>query len=191
MLDLKPIVHAILEEYVLPKRGIHGLAHWARVLETGIRLAKITGANVEVVQLFSIFHDSQRVTESTDPSHGIRGAILASELRGKLYDLDEDDFDLLFVACVGHMENQSDDDPTVQTCWDADRLDFGRVGLKIAPSWLGATTLENPSIMNWAQKRSKARIIPNLIQRDWGIKTDRWTKAAKGNVGREYHRDEW
>ena len=191
MLDLEPIIHAILEEYVLPKRGIHGVAHWARVLETGVRLAKITGANEEIVRFFAIFHDSQRVTVATDPSHGIRGASLAAELRGKLYDLDEDDFDLLFVACVGHMDNQFDDDPTVQTCWDADRLDFGRVGHKIAPSWLGAATLENPTLRNWAHKRAKARIIPDLIQREWDIETDRWMKAAKGSAGRKYRRGDW
>ena len=37
MLDLKPIVDAILAEYTLPEHGIHGVAHWARVLETGVR----------------------------------------------------------------------------------------------------------------------------------------------------------
>ena len=131
MLDLKLVVHGILKEYVLPWGGIHGVAHWARVLETGVRLAEVTGANIEVIELFAIFHDSQRVTEETDPSHGIRGATLAAELRGELFDLNEDDFDLLFVACVGHMDHPTDDDPTVQTCWDADRLDLARVGARI------------------------------------------------------------
>ena len=40
MLELKPIVHAILTQYPLPQDGIHGIAHWARVLETGVRLSK-------------------------------------------------------------------------------------------------------------------------------------------------------
>jgi len=177
MLDLQPIVRAILEDYPLPKRGIHGVSHWARVLENGIRLAEITGANIEVVQLFSIFHDSQRVTESTDPSHGVRGAAFAADLRGKLYELDEDNFDLLFVACVGHMENKADDDPPGQTCWDADRLDFGRTGKKLASGWLSAVALANPVIMNWANQRAHARLIPELIQRDWGIRTDRWAQS--------------
>ena len=141
MLNLKPVVHAILREYALPQNGIHGVAHWARVLETGVRLAEVTGANIEVVQLFAVFHDSQRVTEKTDPSHGIRGAAFAAELRGKLFDLNDDDFDLLFVACAGHMDNPTDDDPTVQICWDADRLDLGRVGASIDPLWLGEATV--------------------------------------------------
>jgi uncharacterized protein len=182
MLDLKPVVQAILRDYVLPRNGIHGVAHWARVLETGVRLAEVTGASIEVVQLFAVLHDSQRVTEETDPSHGIRGASFAAELRGQLFDLSEDDFDLLFVACVGHMENPADDDPTVQTCWDADRLDLGRVGGRIDPSWLGATTLEHPTIMRWAHKRAASHAIPELIQRDWHIETAGWKKTVA--VGR-------
>ena len=83
MLSLKPIAHAILEDYVLPWNGTHGVAHWARVLENGLRLAQETGANVEVVQLFAVFHDSRRVNEGTDDGHGLRGADLAAELRSK------------------------------------------------------------------------------------------------------------
>jgi uncharacterized protein len=188
MLDLKPIVHAVLREYVLPQNGIHGVSHWARVLENGLRLVEVTRANIEVVQLFAVFHDSQRVTKETDPSHGIRGASLAAELRGKLFDLNDDDFDLLFVACVGHMDRPTDDDPTVQTCWDADRLDFGRVGARIDPLWLGEATVdEHPDIIKWADRRARAHIIPELIQRDWGIRTDRWQTILAVDGGRKVH----
>ena len=31
--------------------------------------------------------------------------------------------------------------------------------------------------MEWADRRAKAHTIPELIQRDWGIRTDRWKKA--------------
>ena len=102
MLDVKPVIHAILKEYPLPKFGIHGVAHWARVLENGLRLAEVTGATVEVVQLFAVFHDCRRVTEESDPTHGLRGAQFAAEMRGTLFDLSDDDFDLLFVACRPH-----------------------------------------------------------------------------------------
>jgi hypothetical protein len=51
MLHLKPLVHAILEDYALPIDGMHGVSHWARVLEIGLRLAEETGANIDVVQL--------------------------------------------------------------------------------------------------------------------------------------------
>src|SRR5262249_13184771 len=64
------ILHAILEDYALPWGGDHGVAHWARVLENGLRLAWETGANIEVVSLFAILHDSRRLNECSDPDHG-------------------------------------------------------------------------------------------------------------------------
>ena len=179
MLNLKPIVHAVLKECPLPSSGIHGVAHWARVLENGVRLAEMTGARIEVVRLFAIFHDCRRVTEEPDLVHGIPGAKFAAKLRGTLFDLNDDDFDLLFVACAGHIIHPVDDDPTVQTCWDADRLDLSRVGTRISPFWLGEATVEECShIMEWADRRAKARTVPELIRRDWGIRTDRWEEKA-------------
>jgi uncharacterized protein len=65
MLNLRPVVHAILEDYALPWHGTHGVGHWARVLENGLRLADATGAVVGVVHLFAVFHDSRRVNECT------------------------------------------------------------------------------------------------------------------------------
>ena len=35
------------------------------------------GANIEVVQLFSVFHDSYRTNEGIDDGHGERGGDLA------------------------------------------------------------------------------------------------------------------
>ncbi len=135
MLDLKPIVHAILDDYALPWDGTHGVAHWARVLENGLRLAQMTGANVEVVQLFAVFHDSRRVNEGTDDGHGQRGAELAARLRGR-FTLSDNDFDLLHFACAHHTDGLMDGDITIQTCWDADRLDLGRVGITPEPERL-------------------------------------------------------
>ena len=44
-IHLKRLLETILEEYALPWDGHHGIAHWARVLENGMRLAEVTGAN--------------------------------------------------------------------------------------------------------------------------------------------------
>ncbi|MGE3778174.1 MAG: hypothetical protein AB7F89_13385, partial [Pirellulaceae bacterium] len=65
--DLGRIVQAIIAEYELPLDGYHGVAHWARVLENGRRLCEQTGANVNIVSLFAVFHDSRRVSEGHDP----------------------------------------------------------------------------------------------------------------------------
>ena len=54
MLD-KKLINQIIEQYSMPLDGLHGIAHWARVLENGRRLAIQTKANMEVVELFAIF----------------------------------------------------------------------------------------------------------------------------------------
>ena len=133
MLDLKPLIHRILEDYSLPLFGTHGVGHWARVMENGLRLAKETGANVEVVQLFAIFHDSRRVYEGLDLGHGQRGAEFAQVLRDEWFAISDEEFDLLYEACAGHADGDIEADITIQTCWDADRLDLGRVGIDARP----------------------------------------------------------
>jgi uncharacterized protein len=96
------ILVAVLESYALPRDGDHGVAHWARVYENGLRLAGETGADVEVVRLFAVLHDSRRISETTDPDHGPRAAEFARTLRGRLFDLSDHQFNLLHRACVGH-----------------------------------------------------------------------------------------
>jgi hypothetical protein len=83
-MNLQPILAAILEDYALPPNGDHGVAHWARVLENGRRLAAVTGANLEIVSLSAVLHDSRRASEDEDPDHGVRGAEFAATLRGRL-----------------------------------------------------------------------------------------------------------
>ena len=124
MLNLKPIVHRILEDLRLPPTGTHGVGHWARVLENGLRLAERTVDKVQVVQLFAVFHDSRRINEGVDPGHGKHGAEQAALLRGDLFDLADDDFALLYDACVWHTDGLTEGHLTIQTCWDADRLDL-------------------------------------------------------------------
>src|SRR5690606_2271394 len=125
-----------LADYPLPLAGYHGVTHWARVLENGTRLAAVTGAKLEVVQLFAVFHDSRRVNEGWDDHHGRRGAEFARQLRGEFFELPDDDVDLLTHACNHHTDGTTEGDITVQTCWDADRLDLGRVGIRPHPSYL-------------------------------------------------------
>jgi uncharacterized protein len=43
-LELRLILHAILQEYVLPINGDHGVTHWTRVLENGLKLSQETDA---------------------------------------------------------------------------------------------------------------------------------------------------
>lgn len=168
-MNLKPILVHILEHYSLPLAGCHGVGHWARVLENGMKLAETTGANTDVVSLFAIFHDSQRFNESSDPEHGPRAAAFADSLRGTLIWLPDATFELLLVACRDHTHERTHCDVTVQTCWDADRLDLGRVGVTPVPSRLCTNTAKSSQMLQWANARARNWLIPELVASDWGI----------------------
>jgi uncharacterized protein len=164
------IIHEIAGRgYALPIHGDHGVAHWARVLENGLKLAEATGANVEVVSLFAVFHDSRRINECTDHDHGLRGADFAAELRGSVFDLDDHEFNLLYRACEGHTHERTHPDITIQTCWDSDRLDLGRVGITPHPSKLCTDVAKTKEMIQWADGRASFRVVPKFVLDDWGI----------------------
>lgn len=114
----------------------HGPAHWKRVEENGLLLAQSSGADILVVRLFAVFHDSKRENEGIDPDHGRRGAAYARELRDTYFEIDDVQFDLLEVACSWHTDATHHQNPTIGTCWDADRLDLGRVGITPDPKYM-------------------------------------------------------
>ena len=145
----------ILAGYRLRVSGTHGINHWSRVLENGRRLAPLTGADQGVVDLFAIFHDARRENEGTDPKHGARGGRLATEFRKKgLIELRRDQLELLVYACAHHTRGHTDADVTVQTCWDADRLDLGRVGKRPRPELLCTGAARDAAVIAWAYRRS-------------------------------------
>ena len=168
MLNLKPLVHRILEDYALPWHGTHGIGHWAMVLENGLRLATATSAKIEVVQLFAVFHDSRRINDGYDDGHGERGAELAAKLR-HLFDLPDADFQLLYEACAHHTDGLTEADPTIQVCWDADRLDLGRVGIMPEPRKLCTPAAKMPKMRKWADGRAGFEVVPELVKVEWGI----------------------
>jgi uncharacterized protein len=168
-LNIPLILNAILEEYALPWAGDHGVAHWARVLENGLLLAGETAADIEVVQLFAILHDSQRLNEHSDPNHGPRAAAYAMELRGLLFDLPNAAFRLLHRACAGHTHERTHPNITIQTCWDADRLDLGRVGITPAPDRLCTDVAKRVETIKWADERAGLGIVPEIVLKEWRI----------------------
>ena len=166
--DFSAIMSAILDGYALPVHGPHGVVHWARVLENGLRIAETNGADQEVVTLFALFHDSRRSNEGRDDGHGLRGAELARSLRGELVHLDDDRFDLLYEACRLHTDGHIAGDRTLLASWDADRLDLGRVGITPDPRRLG--TKAGRSILGWADARSIESYEPTAVLASWGVK---------------------
>ena len=140
--------------------------HWARVRENGLRVAEATGADAEVVQLFALFHDARRLNEGHDPGHGQRGGDFARTLRGTLVRLDDARFDLLYEACRLHTDGLTDADATLQACWDADRLDLGRVDVTPDPRRL--CTAAARSLVPWANARAVAHHEPPGVLASWG-----------------------
>ena len=170
-MDTVAIVAEILSGYAMHPRGLHGVVHWARVMENGWKLAEITGADRDIVTLFALFHNSRRFNDGTDWCHGLRGANLAKRLRGSHFELDDSRFDLLYRACEWHTEGKTDPDITVRTCWDSDRLDLGRVGIEPDPKYLGTDAARSHTILRWANKRATSDFEPAIVS-TWNVPMD-------------------
>ncbi len=127
----------LLAQFRLGAGSEHGPAHWRRVASFGLKIAEETAADPTVVRLFAMFHDAGRVDEEHDPGHGTRGAALAVRFhRQGLLDLEQRRLHLLLEACDAHTETVRHTDPTIATCFDADRLDLARYGMKVDPRFL-------------------------------------------------------
>ena len=155
------LVAAVRAQYRLHWRGIHGVVHWARVLEIGLALAPETGARPDVVTLFALLHDACRHNDRHDPDHGPRAAEFARSLHARgLFALDAAGLDLLAAACHGHTHDRTHADATVQTCYDADRLDLARCGITPDPRYLCTDAARDPARIAWAIGRSEAGFEP-------------------------------
>lgn len=127
----KTLIDLIISQFILDIHSIHGIKHWRRVGEIGNYLAQQTKADIEVVDLFAYFHDAKRENEYDDFGHGERASIFVKELYDKkVLNVSKSQLDKLLFACEHHTNpNIKSEDITIQTCWDADRLDLWRVGI--------------------------------------------------------------
>lgn len=142
-------------QLVIDWYGHHDIAHWARVRANGLMLANDTGANRHVVELFAFFHDARHLNEHIDDGHASRGAALARRFKGRYFDATDDEMDLLQLACDGHSDGITRGDPTVMTCWDADRLDLGRVGITPNAKYLCTTLAKKVETIHQADFRAQ------------------------------------
>ncbi len=90
-------------------------------------------------------------------------------MRGGLFDLSDDDFELLRFACARHTDGLTQADITVQVCWDSDRLDLGRVGIPPVASKLCTAAAKSREVLQWADQRAIAEFVPDLVVQEWGI----------------------
>lgn len=121
-----------IEEYV-EIGSVHGITHWDRVYENGKMLLG-EGVNENVVATFAYTHDVFRRDDGNDYEHGPRASEMIVSIRNTyLSFLNDDEFALLSEACKLHTTSEGTDNPTLNACFDSDRLDLGRVGITPDP----------------------------------------------------------
>ena len=135
---MKETDFSALQDYIFSHRLFeserHGLPHWKQVESNGLLLATETGADIMVVRLFALFHDSKRANDEKDIKHGARGAEFAKTcFEEHRLDITQEQFDKLYHACKLHTTEHRSGDATIDTCYDADRLDLGRVSIALDP----------------------------------------------------------
>ena len=150
----RDLLTAIKHKFRLDWRGIHGAPHWARVRANGLAIAAQAAVRVDVIELFAFLHDSCRENEEHDPYHGHRAAEFAEQLRGRFFNIDDAGFELLVQACLTHSDGHMEGDPTIQACWDADRLDLWRVGVTPDPKRLATQIARSNQIFIEAKRRA-------------------------------------
>ena len=137
--------------------GIHGVPHWTRVWFHGRSLAASLDVNPSVLAWFAFLHDSQRHNDYTDPLHGSRAADFATKLRhdGVITELAGTEFEHLCEAMRLHSDGHTLAEPAIQACWDADRLDLGRVGFTPDPKRLCTPRAKRPKTIREALRMSE------------------------------------
>lgn len=155
--DLKLIEVSAIKRFRMNQDGIHGVAHWKRVLENGRYLGKHGEANLRVVEAFALLHDCCRESDGLDRDHGRRAAEFAAALDREILGLNGEERELLCFACENHEKGRTTEDLTVGVCWDSDRLDLGRVGIVPNPKYLSTERARRKSVIDWAYARSRGK----------------------------------
>jgi len=165
-------LRSIKEHFGLPAENSidHGPKHWKSVALVGLQLAR----RDHRIDLFNVFvfaqlHDSQRLSEFEDPEHGQRAAqIFAAEMERQRidgYEAGDARGSKLIHALKFHDSGKTAlNDPTIGACWDADRLNLGRIG--IVPSYEYMST--DAALSGFDDLVSYAKILDSMKEVSWG-----------------------
>lgn len=111
----------------------HGVEHWDRVARFG-RMLYQKGADMDVILAFAYLHDAERRNNAEDIEHGKRASELIDRIRKtELRALSDEQIVKLKLACKLHTTEHRTGDLTIDTCFDADRMDLLRVGIIPSP----------------------------------------------------------
>lgn len=132
MIDIEQVKQWAISRWTLGE--LHGISHWERVERNG-KLLATPDCDLTVIRLFAYLHDSCRENDGYDKQHGPRAAKMIVGLRNTLLkDLTDHQFEMLQTAIRLHTTTHHTGNPTIDACFDADRLDLGRVGITPDPA---------------------------------------------------------
>lgn len=164
------LIQTVLSRSPSRYSALHGDEHWRAVAHAGLVVGAATpGADRRIVFLFGLLHDAVRWNDHDDPEHGHRAAGLLQQLvEEELLRLPADASDVLGDALRLHSDGHTSVDPTIGTCWDADRLNLWRLGWTPSPSLLSTRDAKTPERLLWARQALQA--VPSwhhLISARW------------------------
>ena len=115
------------------KYSMHGIDHWDRVAGNGVSL-NVPGADMDVVLSFAYLHDVERQDDGYELEHGPKAAELIDQIRDSVLGfLDDKQIGMLKDACSLHTTCPRTGNPTIDACFDSDRLDLPRAGIMPDP----------------------------------------------------------
>lgn len=136
----------------------HGVAHWDRVATFGLLIAEDNKTvDLDVIIAFAYLHDAERRDNGYDVEHGLRASKFINTIRTSLLkEMNDEQIAKLKRACELHTTEHRTGDITIDTCFDADRMDLLRVGITPIAERMatkrGAEAVSNPDYSDWYWK---------------------------------------
>ena len=154
--DYKELRRYCLNRWPKDLGATHGIEHWDRVARFGRVLYEV-GVDMNVVTAFAYLHDSERKDNCEDINHGKRASKLIDTIRTSLLsELNDKQITKLKQACELHTIKHRTGDITIDACFDADRMDLLRIGIKPSPNKMatlhGADLVANPKYEEYYQE---------------------------------------
>ena len=140
----------------------HGVEHWDRVARFGYLLWE-EGVDLDVIMAFAYLHDAERDGDGDDYLHGPKASKLVDVIRDTLLRaLTDEQIEKLKQACEQHTIAHRTGDITIDTCFDADRMDLPRVGITPLPDKMatkkGAQLVGIPDYADFYAKFKKGEV---------------------------------
>jgi uncharacterized protein len=147
---------------------IHGEHHWQCVAYIGLQLAKsVNSCDALLVLLFSVIHDSMRLSDGSDPDHPRKACLLVEEINHKQFDLSSYQMNVLRKALLYHSDGSISLDPTIGVCWDSDRLDLWRCGMIPEEDMLSTRAAKR--LIQWSQTVHNAHYSWKSILNEYNL----------------------